>query len=35
MQTGELVIDVRGLNKNFGIKHVVRNLSLQVERGEI
>jgi ABC-2 type transport system ATP-binding protein len=35
MQPGELVIDVRGLNKNFGAKHVVRNLSLQVRRGEI
>jgi ABC-2 type transport system ATP-binding protein len=35
MQSGELAIDVRGLNKNFGAKHVVRNLSLQVERGEI
>jgi ABC-2 type transport system ATP-binding protein len=35
MQTGELVIDVRGLNKHFGPKHVVRDLSLQVQRGEI
>lgn len=31
----DLVIDVAGLNKYFGKKHVVRNLSLQVRRGEI
>ncbi len=31
----ELVIDVRNLNKCFGQKHVVRNVSLQVRRGEI
>jgi len=31
----ELSIDVRGLNKHFGDKHVVRDLSLQVRRGEI
>jgi len=30
-----LAIDVRGLNKSFGAKHVVRDLSLQVRRGEI
>jgi ABC-2 type transport system ATP-binding protein len=30
-----LAIDVRGLNKSFGKKHVVRNFSLQVRRGEI
>jgi len=35
MQSGDLVIDVRGLNKHFGPKHVVRDLSLQVRRGEI
>ena len=35
METGDLVIDVRGLNKHFGPKHVVRDLSLQVRRGEI
>jgi ABC-2 type transport system ATP-binding protein len=35
MQAGELVIDVHGLNKHFGAKHVVRDLSLQVKRGEI
>lgn len=29
------VIDVQGLNKNFGDKHVVKDLSLRVERGEI
>jgi ABC-2 type transport system ATP-binding protein len=28
-------IDVRGLNKHFGDKHVVNDLSLQVGRGEI
>ena len=32
---GELVIDVRNLNKHFGDKHVVRDVSLQVRRGEI
>jgi len=31
----ELAIDVRGLNKYFGDKHVVRDVSLQVARGEI
>src|SRR5581483_3743987 len=30
-----LVIDVRGLNKHFGSKHVVKDFSLQVEAGEI
>lgn len=30
-----LVVDVRGLNKHFGPKHVVRDFSLQVKRGEI
>lgn len=29
------VIDVAGLNKYFGKKHVVRDLSLRVQRGEI
>ncbi|WP_153115602.1 ABC transporter ATP-binding protein [Rhodocyclus tenuis] len=28
-------IDVRGLNKHFGERHVVRDLALQVEEGEI
>ena len=28
-------IDVRSLNKHFGDKHVVKNVSLQVRRGEI
>lgn len=28
-------IDVRGINKHFGDKHVVRDLSLQVREGEI
>jgi ABC-2 type transport system ATP-binding protein len=28
-------IDVRGLNKSFGRKHVVNDVSLQVQRGEI
>jgi ABC-2 type transport system ATP-binding protein len=31
----ELAIDVRGLNKSFGTKHVVKDFSLQVGRGEI
>jgi len=31
----ELAIDVRGLNKSFGKKHVVKDFSLQVKRGEI
>ncbi len=31
----ELVIDVENLNKSFGAKHVVRDFSLQVRRGEI
>ena len=34
MTTGELVIDVHGLNKSFGKKHVVKDFSLQVKRGE-
>jgi ABC-2 type transport system ATP-binding protein len=29
------VIDVKGLNKRFGSKHVVKDLSMQVRRGEI
>jgi ABC-2 type transport system ATP-binding protein len=35
MNTPDLVIDVRGLNKHFGDKHVVNDLSLQVDKGEI
>jgi ABC-2 type transport system ATP-binding protein len=31
----DLVIDVHGLNKHFGDKHVVRDFSMQVRRGEI
>ncbi len=31
----DLVIDVQKLNKSFGEKHVVRDFSLQVKRGEI
>jgi ABC-2 type transport system ATP-binding protein len=31
----ELAIDVHGLNKHFGSKHVVKDVSLQVKRGEI
>lgn len=34
-RNGGLAIDVRGLNKHFGDKHVVNDLSLQVARGEI
>jgi ABC-2 type transport system ATP-binding protein len=33
--SAELAIDVTGLNKSFGKKHVVRDLSLKVRRGEI
>jgi ABC-2 type transport system ATP-binding protein len=33
--SGELAIDVKGLNKYYGDKHVVCDLSLQVRRGEI
>ncbi|SDX21321.1 ABC-2 type transport system ATP-binding protein [Collimonas sp. OK242] len=32
---GDLVVDVDRINKHFGSKHVVRDLSLQVRRGEI
>ena len=31
----EYAIDVQGLNKHFGDKHVVNNVSLRVRRGEI
>jgi ABC-2 type transport system ATP-binding protein len=31
----DLVIDVAGLNKSFGHRHVVKDFSLQVRRGEI
>jgi len=31
----EFAVDVQGLNKHFGSKHVVKNLSLRVRRGEI
>ncbi len=31
----DFAIDVQGLNKHFGEKHVVNNVSLQVRRGEI
>ncbi|HEY1459522.1 MAG TPA: ABC transporter ATP-binding protein [Casimicrobiaceae bacterium] len=31
----DIVIDVRGINKHFGDKHVVKDLSLNVARGEI
>jgi ABC-2 type transport system ATP-binding protein len=33
--SGDVVIDVRGLNKYFGKNHVVDDLSLTVRRGEI
>jgi len=32
---GDIVIDVRGLNKHFGDNHAVKDLSLTVRRGEI
>ena len=31
----DFVIDIKGLNKHFGDKHVVNDVSLQVRRGEI
>ena len=31
----DLVVDVAGLNKSFGAKHVVKDFALQVRRGEI
>jgi ABC-2 type transport system ATP-binding protein len=31
----ELAIDVEGLNKHFGDKHVVKDVTLRVQRGEI
>ncbi|MGH8468909.1 MAG: ABC transporter ATP-binding protein [Gammaproteobacteria bacterium] len=35
MPASDNAVDVRGLNKHFGDKHVVRDLSLRVGRGEI
>lgn len=35
MNDRQLVIDVSGINKHFGDKHVVKDLSLQVKQGEI
>ena len=35
MSGADLVIDVRGLNKHFGDKHVVKDFGLQVRAGEI
>ena len=32
---GDLVVDVDRINKHFGSKHVLKDLSLQVRRGEI
>src|SRR6478752_6625520 len=32
---GRAVIDVHGLNKHFGDKHVVNDVSLRVQEGEI
>jgi ABC-2 type transport system ATP-binding protein len=34
-ESDNFAIDVRSLNKHFGDKHVVNNVSLQVRRGEI
>lgn len=31
----DLAVDVRGLNKSFGPRHVVQDLSIQVEKGKI
>jgi len=33
--SGNLAIDVSGINKHFGSRHVVRDLALQVREGEI
>lgn len=33
--TTDLVIDVHGINKHFGDKHVVQDLDMQVRKGEI
>lgn len=35
LATAPFAIDVKGLNKSFGTKHVVKNVSLQVRAGEI
>ena len=35
MNAAAAAIDVRGLNKHFGDKHVVRDLTLTVQHGEI
>ncbi|HEX8713584.1 MAG TPA: ABC transporter ATP-binding protein [Terracidiphilus sp.] len=35
MANAEYTIDVRGLNKHFGAKHVVKDVSMRVRRGEI
>ncbi|PZR20153.1 MAG: multidrug ABC transporter ATP-binding protein, partial [Azospira oryzae] len=35
MNDSPLVIDVTGINKHFGDKHVVKDLALQVRQGEI
>ena len=35
VQSAPLVIDVAGINKHFGDKHVVKDLALQVREGEI
>ena len=35
MDSAPLVIDVTGINKHFGDKHVVKDLALQVKEGEI
>lgn len=35
MHSSEYAVDVRGLNKFYGDKHVVKDLSLQVEYGQI
>ena len=35
MNDAPLIIDVEGINKHFGDKHVVKDLSMQVREGEI
>src|SRR5438046_7830554 len=34
-RNGNVVIEVRGLNKHFGSNHAVKDLALTVRRGEI
>src|SRR5665213_59180 len=33
-KAGEIVIEIKGLKKSFGEKHVLKNINLEVKRGE-